>query len=78
MTLIIYTKCSNNNTIPKAVTLMSNTGVGSGGGGGVGTRVACAPYFFYWGQWYVCAAPPPPPHTHTFNPTFSFSTWIIG
>ena len=24
------------------------------------------------GQWYVCA--PPPPHTHTFNPTFLFST----
>ena len=42
-------------------------------------RGACAPPPTFLigggGQWYVCA--PPPPHTHTFNPTFLFSTWII-
>ena len=40
-------------------------------------------HFFDWGggggggQWYVYAPPPPLTHTHTFNPTFLFSTWII-
>ena len=53
------------------------TGVGSGGGGGGGEGACAPPTFFDWGGNGMFVPPPPPPHTHTFNPTFLFSTWII-